>query len=317
MHIFLKACFLTISVLLVPTLLQSEPTVYDKIQGACSVSALFEEAFHGFALDQYLDSTYPDASENMTNFIRTMLKEHNIADYETVKIKVGDEYSSGNNVIILEECMPGSSISMLEVLSEIMENPDSEPEQVENAQMLMAQHLGSIEHEISHVKNKDVRKSVILTIALSAVTYIALKYAEYTAPKYFPKLKALCANAQWPLKTAYALLSGGAIYVWTKQIEHYFSRRYERQADENISDNPGILYAKMNQHQQNHELFRLLVYHKWGQKGLALFDRFPSLYLWFDFEHPTGLERAERFAQRLAKATENVLSGINQIPAVA
>lgn len=320
MHTFLKSCFLVFSVLLVPAFIQSEQaTVFDKIQGACSVSALFEEAFHGFALDPYLDSVYPDASQNITNFIHTMLKEHNVADYETVKIKVGDQYASGNNVIIIEEYIPGSSVSMLEVLSEIMEDPDSEPEQVEDAQILMAQHIGTIEHEISHVKNKDVRKRSMITIALSATTYIALKYAEYTVPEYFPKLKAVCATAKWPLKTAYALLSGGALYLWTKQIGHYFSRYHERKADENISDNPGILYAKMNQHQQNHEFLRVKVFQKFGQRGLTLFDRFPSLYLLFDFEHPTSLERTERFAQRLAKATENILLGIQQaqIPAAA
>ena len=37
------------------------------------------------------------------------------------------------------------------------------------------------------------------------------------------------------------------------------------------------------------------------KKSEQIFEKFPSLYLFFDWEHPTSKERAQTFADRLVK----------------
>ena len=280
----------------------NSPTIYDCIQFAHSIPAL-REALRYFTTDTNLDQTYPDASEEISAFIHDLLKFHKVQNPESVKIKLGPKYISGNNTIVIEWLFPGSSVSHLESLIYHYNNQELFPDyNFENLLNQMHHNIGSIEHEISHIKNKDCKKHALSLAAFSILSYLSLKlFLEKKIPEYFPSIAKISQDASWELKIPYALASGTALYLINKHACYWLSRNKERSADANISDNPDVLIAKINWHTEIHDGLKNYVREQWGERAERIFEKFPSLYLFFDWEHPTSKERAQTFADRLVK----------------
>ena len=75
------------------------------------------------------------------------------------------------------------------------------------------------------------------------------------------------------------------------------ARNQERTADAMISDNASILLSKVNLHTAIHETDKKQV-EKTMENQSWLCQKFLSLYLFFDWEHPTSYERAQTFTKR-------------------
>ena len=109
-------------------------------------------------------------------FIHDLLKFHKVQNPESVKIKLGPNYISGNNTIVIEWLFPGSSVSHLESLIYHYNNQELFPDyNFENLLNQIHHNIGSIEHEISHIKNKDCKKHALTLAAFSIVSYLSLK----------------------------------------------------------------------------------------------------------------------------------------------
>lgn len=254
-------------------------------------------------VDSNILNTNPDASAEITAFIHELLEQHGVQDPQNITIKLGKKYCSGTSTIIIEWLSEDSSVSLLESLIYEYKKLDAcaDAQTAEVLLNLIFQQIGSIEHEIAHIKNSDVKKRALFLTIVSGTTYGSLKLFEYVLPLYFPKIKAIMQNSGWKSQCSYHVASGTILAIINILAVFKLDRSQERIADASISDNAAILLAKANQHAEIHESLKSYVKTRWyGEKLFSIFERFPSLYVIFDWQHPTSFERAQTFAKRLA-----------------
>jgi hypothetical protein len=261
---------------------------------------LLKQTAEFFSIDERLNSTHGDASPEIAAFIHELLEQHGVKNAQKVIIKLGKEYCSGNNLMMIEWLNENSEYSLLESL--IMQYNSLDNSQESDALlMLIYQQIGSIEHEISHIKHHDGKKRAISLATFSLASWTCTKLLEYQMPLWYPGLKKIIDTADWKSKFAYNICSGFLLGLLNKQIVYKICRNQERAADAAISDNASILLAKVNLHTTIYETDKQQVEKQYGKLVSWLCQKIPSLYLFFDWEHPTSYERAKTFAHRLVK----------------
>lgn len=279
--------------------------------GLC-VWPLLKQTAEFFSIDERLNSTHFDASPEIAAFIHELLEQHGVKNAQKVIIKLGKEYCSGNNIMMIEWLHESSEFSLLESL--IMQYNSLDNSQESNALlMLIYQQIGSIEHEISHLKNRDCKKRAISLATFSLASWACTKLLEYQLPLWHPGLQKIIDASDWKSKLAYNVCSGILLALLNKQMVYKICRNQERAADALISDNASILLAKVNLHTTIYETDKKAVEKNYGKTVSWLCQKFPSLYLFFDWEHPTSYERAQTFANRLV----DILNRQNQTLAVS
>ncbi len=201
--LLLLASLLNICLLARAIPLPQEISIYEKTQFALSAEPLLEEAAQFFTLDAKINAEYCNASPEITAFIHELLEQHGVPNAKDVAIKVGPNYETGNNTILLEWLNEGSAVTMLEYL--IYEyNSAANTEEGEGFLFAVHQHIGSIEHEIAHIKNRDCKKRALYLASFSALTWAGLKAAEIYATRFFPALQKTIKDATWKSKSAYS-----------------------------------------------------------------------------------------------------------------
>lgn len=256
------------------------------------------------AVDSNILNSNPDASAEISSFIHELLEQHGVIDPGHISIKLGKKYCSGTSTIIIEWLSEDSGISLLESLIYEYKKLDvtTDSQTAEVLLTLIFQQIGSIEHEIAHIKNNDVRNRALFLSIVTALSYSSLKFLEYALPFYFPSFKNITHNSHWESHASYYLASGALLAIINTLAVFKLDRTQERTADASISDNAAILLAKANQHAEIHESLKSYVKTRWyGKRFFSLFERFPFLYVIFDWQHPTSMERSQTFAKRLAK----------------
>lgn len=255
---------------------------------------LLKETIEYLSIDARMADAYPNASPEITAFIHDLLEQHGVHNAQEVTIKLGKEYCSGNNILIIEWLQENSEFSLLESLI-FQYNHLTNPQEAEALLMLIHQQIGSIEHEIAHIKNHDCKKRTTWLAGFSVTSWAIMKLLEYCCPQ----LRKLADSPDWKMRFGYHLTSGFLLAKINKQFFYKICRNQERTADAMISDNASILLAKVNLHTAIYETDKQLVEKKYGTFISWLCQKFPSLYLFFDWEHPTSYERAQTFAKRL------------------
>lgn len=282
------------------------------IQLGIAAYPLLEQAVEYFSIDERMTNTHQDASTEITGFIHELMEQYGVKNPHKVIIKLGKEYCSGTNILMIEWLHEKSEFSLLESLIFQYNNLDNSQES-ETLMMLIYQQIGSIEHEISHIKNHDCKKRILSLAAFSVATFGASKLLEYYLTEPSPYIQRLTRTADWKAKLGYNLLSGILLAKINKHIFYKICRNQERAADAMISDNAFILLAKVNLHTTIYETDKQQVERQYGTLISWLCQKIPSLYLFFDWEHPTSYERAQTFASRLVK----ILNQENKFNAVA
>lgn len=273
---------------------------FDYIQLGLCTYPLAQESIEYFSIDEKMASIHKNANPEISAFIHELLAHHGVQNAETISIKLGKEYCSGNSILMIEWLDQESNLSLLESLI-IQYNSLPVCSAQENLLALIYQQIGSIEHEITHIKNHDCKKRMISLAFFSLLTYGITKWLEQTLPQKLPFLQALIDSAQWKSKLCYSLGSGLLLRFINKHMLYKICRNQERNADAGISDNGSILLAKVNLHTAIYENDKQQVEKGYGKLVSWVCQKFPSLYLFFDWEHPTSFERAKTFAQRLVK----------------
>jgi len=281
-------------------------------QLALSVYPLVQETIEYFSIDERMAHTYTTASPEISAFIHELLEQHGVKNSHQITIKLGKEYCSGNNCMMIEWLNENSEFSLLESLI-FQYNTVANPQEAEELLMLIYQHIGSIEHEISHIKKHDCKKRALSLAIFSFATWVGAKWLENTLPNWYLPLQKLAHHAEWQSKLAYNVGSGFLLALINKHIMYKMCRNQERAADATISDNASILLAKVNLHTAIYENDKQQVEKQYGKFVSWLCQKMPSLYLFFDWEHPTSYERAQTFTIRLI----HVLNKENITPAPA
>lgn len=259
---------------------------------------LLKQAAEYFSIDERMNSTHSDASPEIAAFIHELLEQHGVKNAQKMVIKLGKEYCSGNNSMMIEWLHESSEFSLLESL--IMQyNSLDNSQEADALLMLIYQQIGSIEHEISHIKNHDCKKRAISLTTFSLASWACTKLLEYQLPLWQPGLQKIIDASDWKSKLVYNVCSGFLLGLLNKQIVYKIIRNQERAADAMISDNASILLAKVNLHTAIYETDKQQVERNYGKTVSWLCQKFPSLYLFFDWEHPTSYERAQTFIKRL------------------
>lgn len=264
------------------------------LQGSIAAYPVVKQAIEYFSIDQKLAHTYKDASPEIAAFIHELLEQHGVLNAKEITIKLGKEYCSGNNILMIEWLHEHSDFSLLESLI-FQYNTLTNAQETEELLMLIYQQIGSIEHEIAHIKHHDCKKRVISLACFSLLTWTAAKLLE----AYCPPLQKLATTPEWKVNCMYSIISGLLLSRINKHFFYKICRNQERTADAMISDNASILLAKVNLHTAIYEMDKQSVEKKYGIFVSWLCQKIPSLYLFFDWEHPTSYERAKTFTQRL------------------
>lgn len=265
--------------------------------GLCSWP-LLKQAAEYFSIDERMNSTHCDASPEIAAFIHELLEQHGVKNAQKVIIKLGKEYCSGNNIMMIEWLHEKSEYSLLESLI-LQYNSLDNAQEADVLLMLIYQQIGSIEHEISHIKNHDCKKRALSLTTFSLASWACTKFLEYQLPLWYPGIQKIIDTSDWKSKWVYNACSGFLLGLLNKQIVNKIIRNQERAADAMISDNASILLAKVNLHTAIYETDKQQVEKNYGKLVSWLCQKFPSLYLFFDWEHPTSYERAHTFTKRL------------------
>ena len=261
---------------------------------------LLKETVKDYFINEKMNAISLNASPEITAFIHELLAQHGVKDAQTVLVKLGKEYCSGANSLMIEWLQEGSEFSLLESLIFQYNNLDN-AQASEPLLMLIYQQIGSIEHEISHIKNQDCKKRTLYLSAFSLASWGFIKLLELGVSSWCPILSSQCEQAAWKSKLAYYIGSGALLALFNKQFFYKICRNQERAADAMISDNASILLAKANLHTTIYETDKKLVEKNYGKTLAWLCQKFPSLFLFFDWEHPTSYERAQTFTKRLVQ----------------
>lgn len=269
-------------------------------QLALCVYPLLQEAVEYLSIDERMACSYSDASPEISAFIHELLDQHGVKDPQKVVIKLGKEYGSGNNCMMIEWLNEKSEFSLLESLI-VQYNSHANSSEAEALLMLIYQQIGSIEHEISHIKNNDCKKRALSLATFSLLTWAGTKWLECQLPEWYPQIQKLTDASEWKSQLAYSISSGFLLALINKHIMYKICRNQERAADAMISDNASILLAKVNLHTTIYETDKQQVEKQYGRFVSWLCQKIPSLYLFFDWEHPTSYERAQTFANRLVQ----------------
>ena len=145
------------------------------MQAGLGVWPLLKQAAEYFSIDERINSTHVDASPEITAFIHELLDQHGVKNAQKVIIKLGKEYCSGNNTLMIEWLQEGSEYSLLESL--IMQyNSLDNAQEAEALFMLIYQQIGSIEHEISHIKNHDCKKRAISLASFCVANWACVNF---------------------------------------------------------------------------------------------------------------------------------------------
>lgn len=278
--------------------IRGQETSLESLKLALACTPLAWMAAKHLLVDSNILAASPNASPEISSFIHELLEQHGVKNHAHVSVKLGKKYCSGPSTIIIEWLSADSGISLLESLIYEYKKLDmgAHPEECEALLNLIFQQIGSIEHEIAHIKNNDLKKRALFLTTITALSYGSLKLMEQALNYYAPS-----DNDALKTSAAYCLAAGTFLAICNSLALFKLDRAQERAADANISNNPAILLAKANQHAEIHESVRSYVQEKWyGKKLFWLFERFPSLYIIFDWHHPASIERAHTFANRLA-----------------
>ncbi len=276
---------------------------HDSLQLSLALTPLAWIAAKHMIVDPSILTGNPDASPEISSFIHELLEQHGVNNAHQISVKLGKKYCAGPSTLIIEWLSQDAHVSLLESLIYEYKKIDTgaDPEATQDLLNLIFQQIGSIEHEIAHIKNNDLKKRAVFLTAVSACSYALLKllekaYTHYLLPEHHNQ------SESWQTHALYSLASGTFLATCNMFALFKLDRAQERAADANISNNAAILLAKANQHAEIHESLKSYVQNKWyGERFFWLFERFPSLYIMFDWQHPASLERAQTFANRLAE----------------
>ena len=153
-------------------------------------------------------------------------------------------------------------------------------------------HRALIQHEIQHLMNNDLMRDFLVTLG-AAVGVEALYKTLYqllnTHHLQIPKNKSFLQTIGQGASKLFA--------VWF--IRRSFSRYYEQQADDGIESSSNILRAIKAYFIMQHKKLRNAIEKRYGAKILEICDKYPLLFNLHDMQHPSPLERAQKFEQRL------------------
>lgn len=268
-------------------------TWVDQAQEAIGIAPLISEAQDAFDVDAYFQQ-FLDASDGITEFIKEQFAIRNIEVPQGFCVKLTHQYEAGRSVIGIPATFI-AGVSDLEVLFSLMGNDEISEEKRNQYHLLFLQHLGSIDHEITHIAKNHVRKGALARIGISLTAIAALKLFEY----HNKTLHKFIQNGPFFEKLIYAMSTGAALYAFNRFLYYMYIRNYEIEADEGIRNNPGVLFARIKYFNEIQEELKTDVKTRFGEKGFALFEKFPTLYLLYDPEHPILPERIDRLNERL------------------
>lgn len=227
-------------------------------QLAISTYPLLKQTAEYCSIDERM-AAHADASPAITAFIQELLEQHGVKNAQTIAIKLGKEYGSSDISMSIEWLDSKSEFSLLESLI-FQYNAATDAQESQMLLMLIYQHIGSIEHEIAHIKNRDCEKRLVSLALVSLTNWAGLRLAEYCLTCAIP-----IEHGNWKTQWAYTIGSGLLLALINKQMLYKICRNQERVADAIISDNASILLAKVNLHTAIYENDKKQVEKRYGR----------------------------------------------------
>lgn len=252
-------------------------------------------------------SDLSDASDISQGFVNAIAQDHTITD--NLQIKMSDGYAAGFNTILIPYDVY-SSLANDQLMSEIdalyveLSNAQ-DPESMTRITTQLCEHIGALDHEFTHYKNKDLRNYLILSTLTNFIVYAS--YLTFETHFLAEKIK----NAGEIKKFFYALSSGIGLTAATSLINSWIARTQEKKADEGVRNHPHILNAMIIRYERMQE--QIKEYYRnsnsWiHRKYATLLEKYPSSYLLFDPIHPPLPDRVARFQERLDVLEKSALT---------
>lgn len=239
-------------------------------------------------------SDLPSASAATTKFVKEIAQEHGITDEIDVKIEHG--YAAGTGTILLPQ--DPNSYFLQTTLDTSLHNYNygltSDIQAL--AELELMDHIGSLDHELTHYKNNDMRNSLIFSAGLNFTLISAYLFFEYKV--LAPQLRKTHELKKW----LYACGSGLGLSTISYLIDSWTRRLREKRADEGVRNDPAVLKAMIAWTAKDQiELKELLnnSSSRFCRLIGAWIEKYPCLYLLFDPVHPPLPERQARFQERL------------------
>lgn len=239
-------------------------------------------------------SELPLASEAATDFVKIIAQEQEIKDSFEVRIEEG--YAAGMGTILLPQDQ-NSYFLKTELDTALYNYHYGATSDIQNqAAEELFEHIGSIDHELTHFKNHDTRNSLIFSALLNLTLITSYLTFEYKV--LAPHLKNMGGFKKW----LYACGSGLGLSALSTLVDTWTRRLREKRADEGVRNDPEVLKAMINWTIRDHEIFKKMLNTSpsrfWRLVG-AWIEKYPCLYFLLDPVHPPLPERQARFQERL------------------
>jgi hypothetical protein len=252
-------------------------------------------------------SQMPSASSNAKEFVEAVANDHGISN--DFQIKVGDGYAAGMGTVVLEHNNDSWSQTQTRLDKAIEEYANAQTEEEFNSALeKLDEHIGLLDHEFTHYKNRDVRNFLISSSVISVGLLAAFLMFEHKFLSHH--LEKSSKFNKW----VYSYVSGIGISIACAFLTCWYKCKQEKHADEGVRNDINVLNAmvKWAQRLQQEIKDRLKNSNWFGKKFGQLLEKYPSLYLLLDPIHPPLPEREARFSERLSQIkTDSVLSRSN------
>jgi STE24 endopeptidase len=140
-------------------------------------------------------------------------------------------------------------------------------------------------HELGHYKNKHIPKSLLMSAFGSLAGFYGVSFLAHQ--EWFYRAFGFAPGNIAPALLLFGLLAG-VVTFWFSPVVHWWSRRYEYQADAfaaEVINEPGPLVAALR---------------KLNEKNLSNLTPHPA-YSGFYYSHPTLLERERALVSNLSR----------------
>lgn len=278
-------------------------------------SALFWVNIPVHLLAEHTIMNYPDASAETTEFVHEQLKLHQVPNYRKIAVKVGNNFETWNNgviVLLQSGSQQGSSI-VDRRLDELRKAVTAEEKAEAEYNLLMLKAI--IAHEAQHAIHNDGKSLLRLRFIVPLTTYITSLFMEQMAYKMAPKMSNL-------LRSDYTKIAKGVILHFSNiAIYTAIYRAMEQRADNGVPDEKRLLNAFKDFLLRIDNNTRAVILKEHGEKFAPNFDSHGLIYEIFSFSvdqfHPSPRTRVRKIDERLQKLEQENQSGIPESSTLA
>ncbi len=209
-----------------------------------------------------------------------------------VKIKLGGEcYAAGFCTVYIPLHWYNELVQYLTIRASMGDDYDTDDEKYVAVQNVLNIHAALMQHEINHLKNKDIRRNCLIKIAAACcLEAMHQGICVYRGKPLFQDP----AEISWSELIAASTIKGLVLAA----IEICHKRWFEQRADDGIADDIAILQGAKSFVDWLHEKKRAAL-KEGDEEILAFFDAHPSFFALLDPIHPRDKVRSVKFQERI------------------